>query len=89
MIQHSLKLMEMTAIEIKAKEYELIQEIGCDENLLKAALKYIKNLKATKPQAPCRFTTEEKEAILLKGEEDAKSGLGILHDDFEKEFATW
>ena len=76
----------MTAIEIKAKEHELIREIGCDENLLESALKYIKKLKMTKQQPPCRFTTEEKEAILLKGEDDAKSGFGILHGDFEKEF---
>ena len=81
--------MEMTAIEIKAKEYELIQEIGCDENLLEAALKYIKKLKVTRRQPPCCFTAQEKEVILLKGEEDAKNGLGLLHDDFEKEFATW
>ena len=81
----------MTAIEIKLKENELIREIGSDENLLEAALRYIQKIKKTKPktQPPCQFTAKEKESILLKGEEDAKNGLGIFHEDFEKEFATW
>lgn len=80
----------MTAIEIKAKEKELIKEINNDTNLLDSALKYIRRIKkkaATKQ--PCQFTSQEKETVLLKGEIDLKKGLGTSHKDFEKEFATW
>ena len=79
----------MTTIEIKAKENELIREIGNDVNLLESALNYVRKLKKSEPQSPCIFTAKEKEAILLKGEDDAKNGLGIPHEDFEKEFASW
>lgn len=79
----------MTAIEIKAKEQELIREINNDTTLLESALKYVKKLKRAKAQLPCQFTREEKENILLKGEQDAAKGLGILHEDFEKEFRAW
>jgi len=79
----------MTAIEIKAKEQELIREINNDTTLLESALKYVKKLKRAKAQLPCQFTREEKENILLKGEQDAAKGLGILHEDFEKEFGAW
>jgi len=79
----------MTAIEIKAKERELIREIDHDTSLLESALKYVKRLKRKKQQMPCQFSAEEKENILLKGEQDAKKGLGVLHEDLEKEFASW
>ncbi|MFR9165042.1 MAG: hypothetical protein ACLVKO_01995 [Dysgonomonas sp.] len=79
----------MTTLELKAKERELLQEINSDTNLLNSALKYVKRLKKAKKQNPCQFSPEEKEAILLKGEQDAKKGLGTLHEDFEKEFASW
>ena len=77
----------MTAIEIKEKE--LIKEINSDSTLLDSALKYVRKLKKAKLHNPCQFTTEEKENILLKGEQDAKKDLGTLHEDFEKEFASW
>ena len=79
----------MTAIKIKAKERELINEINSDISLLESASKYVRKLKKTKRQPPCRFTAEEKEAILLKGEKEAKKGRGVLHEDFGKEFETW
>ena len=79
----------MTTIEIRAKENELIREINSNVNLLESALIYVRNLKKNILQYPCQFTAEEKENILLKGEDDAINDLGVLHEDFEKEFATW
>jgi len=79
----------MKIIDIKAKEKELIKEINSDSILLDSALEYVRKLKKTKLRKPCQFTAEEKEDILLKGEQDAKNGLGTLHEDFGKEFASW
>ena len=79
----------MTVMEINAKELELIQEINSDVNLLDTLLKYVRKLKDNQHQPPCQFTREEIGAILLKGEEDAKNNLGILHEDLKNEFASW
>ena len=57
----------MTAIELKAKERELIQEIDHDANLLELALKYVRELKKTKQKAPCQYTTDELKARLREG----------------------
>lgn len=88
-IQLTGKELNMTAIEIKAKERELIKEIDSDSSLLDSALRYVRKLKKAKLQTPCQFTAVEKENILLKGEQDAKNGLGILHEDLEKDFVSW
>lgn len=64
----------MTAIEIKAKEKELIQEINSDINLLELALAYVRNLKKVKTQAPCQYSVEELKVRLQKGRQAAKTG---------------
>ncbi|MDR0825522.1 MAG: hypothetical protein LBN74_10540 [Prevotella sp.] len=80
----------MKTIEIKIKEKELIREINNDTTLLDSALKYVKKLKrANQQKYPCQFTENEQEDILLKGEQDAKKGLGITHENLEEKFASW
>lgn len=64
----------MTAIEIKAKEKELLQEINSDAGLLDSALKYVRKLKKTKEQAPCQYSVEELKVRLRKGRQAAKAG---------------
>lgn len=79
----------MTILELKMKELELIREIADDETLLESALNYVKKLKKNRKKTPCQFTVSEKENILLKGEQDVAKEKGTLHEDFEKEFASW
>lgn len=78
----------MTAIELEIQKTQLIKEIDSEELLVKMQ-KYLHRIKGRSITPPCQFSAEEKEAILLKGEQDAKKGLGTLHEDFEKEFALW
>lgn len=79
----------MTALELKHKQKELIQEINDDAGLLESALQYVRKLKRARQQKFLQFSVEEKENILLKGEQDAEKGLGTLHEDLEKEFTSW
>jgi hypothetical protein len=64
----------MTAIEIKAKERELIQEINNDANLLELVLQYVRKLKKTQQKAPCQYTIDELKARLKEGRISAKEG---------------
>lgn len=64
----------MTALEIKIKERELIQEINNDSTLLDAALQYVKMLKKTKLQPPCQYSIEELKCRLKEGRESIKNG---------------
>lgn len=64
----------MTAIEIKAKEQELIHEINSDVNILESALEYVRKLKKSNPKAPCQYTIDELKTRLKKGRIAAKEG---------------
>ena len=64
----------MTAVEIQAKERELIQEINSDANLLESALIYIRKLKKNQQVAPCQYSIEELKVRLKKGRISAKEG---------------
>jgi len=64
----------MTAIEIKAKEQELMREINNDAGLLDSALRYVRKIKKTKSQAPCQYSIEELKGRLQNGRKAAKAG---------------
>ena len=64
----------MTAIEIKAKKQELIQEINNDANLLDSALKYVRKLKKSQQKAPCQYTVDELKTRLKNGRIAVKEG---------------
>lgn len=64
----------MTAIEFKAKEQELIQEINNDANLLESALKYVRNLKKNQEKVPCQYSIDELKTRLKKGRVAVKEG---------------
>jgi len=78
----------MTAIELEAKKLQLLREIDSEELLIKMQ-KYLHRIKRKDIKLPCQFSLEEKEVILLKGEQDARDNLGTLHEDMEKEFTLW
>lgn len=64
----------MATLDISAKERELITEINQDENLLESALSYVRKMKKSKRQAPCRYSTEELKTRLQRGCQALKEG---------------
>lgn len=79
----------MTAIEIKAKERELLQEIDNDATLLDSALKYIKRKKRELNTLKCQFSLEELENELQQSEEDINSGRVYTQDEMRKLHPEW
>jgi hypothetical protein len=79
----------MTAIGIKAKERELIKEIGSDSNLLESALRYIKKKKREQNNLNCQFTQEELEYELQKSEEDIQVGRVLTQEEVRKLHPEW
>jgi hypothetical protein len=68
--QKERKGFNMKAIEIKAKERELIREINSDTVLLESALEYVRELKKSQLKYPCQYSVDELKVRLKK--KDAK-----------------
>lgn len=68
------KELEMAILDLRLKEQELIQEINSDATLLEAALKYVRELKRSGMQAPCRYSVEELRDRLKESRIAAKNG---------------
>lgn len=77
----------MTAIEIKAKEKELIQEINSDASLLDSALKYVRKLKKSQQEAPCQYTVDELKTRLKKGRVAAKEGAYKTQSEMKNKYS--
>ena len=79
----------MTAIEIKAKEKELIREINSDASLLDSALQYIKRKKKERNRLKCQFSKEELENELQKSEEDIQAGRVLTQEEVRNLHPEW
>lgn len=79
----------MTAIEIKAKEKELIKEINSDATLLDYALRYVKRKKRELKILECQFSLEELENELQQSEEDIKSGRVYSQEEIRRLHPEW
>ena len=64
----------MATLDISAKERELITEINQDKDLLEFALSYVREMKKSKLQTPCRYSTEELKTRLQRGRQALKEG---------------
>ena len=63
----------MKAIEIKAKERELIREINSDTVLLESALEYVRELKKSQLKYPCQYSVDELKVRLKEGRKAVKA----------------
>ena len=78
----------MTALEIKAKEKELIQEINSDASLLDSLLQYVRKLKKSQQETPCQYTVDElKTRLKRKGRLAAKDEVYKTQSEMRNKYS--